>query len=70
MTLIADVFLKLQTPKNVVREMSKSPVSENPLKSNMVNGLIRCSQLNGSTFTIFIDSHENNTGWKTLSELS
>ena len=35
MTVIADVFPKLWTPKKVVRSTSKSPVSEDPLKSNM-----------------------------------
>ena len=52
MTLIADVFLNLGTPKSVVR---KSPLSEDPSTSNMANGPKHCWKLNGSTFTIFID---------------
>ena len=45
MTLIADVFPKLRTPKNMVRSMHKSPVSEDPTKSNMVNLPKLCSNL-------------------------
>ena len=33
----------------------KSPVSENHLTGNLVNGSKHCFNLNGSTFTIFID---------------
>ena len=33
----------------------KSPVSVDPFKSNMVNGTKHCSNLNHSTFGIFID---------------
>ena len=40
MTLIAYVFLKLRNVKNVFS--LKSPVSEGPLTSNMVNGLKHC----------------------------
>ena len=32
----------------------KSPVSEDPSKSNMVNGPKYCSNLNCSTFSIFL----------------
>ena len=39
MTLIADVFLNLGTPKSVVR---KSPLSEDPSTSNMANGPKHC----------------------------
>ena len=38
----------------------KSPVSENPLKSIMINGPKHCSNLNNSTFGIFIDQCESN----------
>ena len=37
MTVIADVFPKWWTPKNVVRSTSKKSVSQDPLKSNMEN---------------------------------
>ena len=38
MTLIAQIFAKLRTPDNVVRSISKSPVSRDPSETNMVNG--------------------------------
>ena len=38
MTLIDFVFLILQTPKTWLDKSLKSPVSENPTTSNMVNG--------------------------------
>ena len=38
----------------------KTPVSEEPMKSNMVNGPKHCSNLNHSTFGIFIDQCEDN----------
>ena len=46
----------------------KSPLSEDPLTSNMVNGQKHCSKVNGSTFIIFIDPNEGNSGLKSLSE--
>ena len=39
MTLIAYVFPKLTTTKNVLRKCLKAPVSENPLTGDMVSGL-------------------------------
>ena len=45
----------------------KSPVSEDPQTSNMVNGLKHCINLNGSTLTIFIDHFEGNSVAKSLS---
>ena len=33
----------------------KSPVFEDPSKSNMVNGSKHCSNLNHNTFSIYID---------------
>ena len=39
MTLIADVFLNLRTPKTWLDKYLKSPFSEDPLTSNVVNGL-------------------------------
>ena len=38
----------------------KSPVSEDGSKSNMVNGLKHCSNLNHRTFGMFIDQCEGN----------
>ena len=37
MTVIDYVFLKLQTAKDVVREVSKNPISEDLSTSYMVN---------------------------------
>ena len=51
-TLIADVFPILRTLKN-------SPISEDPSKSNIVNGTKRCWNLNDSSFAMFIDQWEN-----------
>ena len=42
----------------------KSPVSEDPSTSNMVNGPKHCWNLNDSTFTIFIDRCEENQALK------
>ena len=42
LTLIADVFPKLGTPKTWLDQCLKSPISEDPLKSNMVNALKHC----------------------------
>ena len=39
----------------------KSPVSEDPLTSNTGNELKEFVNLNGSTFTIFIDHGERNS---------
>ena len=60
MTLIADLFPKLRTPENVVRYMSKSPVSKDPLLDNMLNGFKHCCDLDNSTVTIFTDHLEGN----------
>ena len=38
----------------------KSPVSEDPLKRNMINEPKHYSNLNGRSFTIFIDHCEGN----------
>ena len=60
MTLRADLFLKLRTPQNVARYMSKNPVPKDPLTGNMVNGLKHCCDLENSTVTIFTDDLEGN----------
>ena len=46
----------------------KSPVSEDPLRSNVVNEQKHCWTLNESIFTIFIDPCENNSGRESLCE--
>ena len=46
----------------------KSLVSENSSTGNMINGLKHCSKLKDSTFAIFIDPCEVNSGLKSLSE--
>ena len=46
----------------------KSPVSEGPSTSNMVNGRKYCWNLNDSTFSRFIDPYEGNSVGKTLSD--
>ena len=45
----------------------KSPDSEDPSTSNMVNGLKHCWNLNDSTLTIFFDNTEGNAVGKGLS---
>ena len=47
----------------------KSPVSEDSSTNNMGNGPEHCAKLNDSTFTIFIDPCEGNSGSRSLSEL-
>ena len=44
----------------------KSLASEHPLTSNIINGAIHCWNRKDSTFTIFIDPFEGNSGWKSL----
>ena len=43
-----------------LNKLLKSPVSEDPLRSNMAKGPKHFSKLNDSTFTIFIDPCEYN----------
>ena len=45
-------------PKTWLDQWLKSPVSEYPSKSNMVNAHKHCSHLKGSPFTILIDHWE------------
>ena len=46
----------------------KSPVSEDPSASNIVNGPKYYRNLNDRSFTKFIDNCEGNSGWRSLSE--
>ena len=55
MTLIDFVFPKLRTPKTWSDKFPKSPVSEDPSTSQMVNVPKRFPNLRQSTFMIFID---------------
>ena len=55
MTLIAFVFWKLSTPKTWLRKCLKSPISENPLKSNMADLNNHCWNLHHSIFILFIE---------------
>ena len=54
-------------PKRWLDQCLKSPVSENPSKSNMVNAPKHCSNLKDSTFTTFIDHWEVNCPTKSFS---
>ena len=49
-------FLSYGLRKMWLDKFLKSPFSEDPLISNMVNGLKHCLNLNDGTFTGFIDS--------------
>ena len=60
MTLITEVYPKLQSPKNKVRSKSKKSCSKGSFESNMVNAPKDWSNLHGSTFAIFIDRCERN----------
>ena len=53
--------------KTCLDNFLKSPVSEDPSTSNMVNGRKHCWCLNISTFTIFLDNCEGNSVAKSLS---
>ena len=68
MTLIADVFSNFRNPKDLLDKCLKTPVSEDPWTSNMVNGPKIFSKLNDTTFTIFTDACEGNSGCKSLYE--
>ena len=58
MRIVADAFRQLLTPKNVVREMPKNSVSEDPSRGIMINGSKHICNLTDSSFTIFIDHCE------------
>ena len=60
LTLIADMFPKLRTPKMWLDNCLKRPVSESPSTSKMLNCPKHCWNLNDSVFTIFIDLCEVN----------
>ena len=61
------VFPKLRTPKTWSDKCLKSPLSDDPLTSNMVNVPKHCSNLHHSIFIIFIDHCQVNWVGKRLS---
>ena len=67
MTLIAHVFPKLWTGKEVLDKCLKSAVSENPATANMLNGVKYCWNLYDSTFTIFFNPSDRDWVQKYLS---
>ena len=67
MTLIADGFLNLRTPKNLVKFL-KNLISDGTSRSKIVNRPKYYSKLNDSTFTIYIDTCEDKSVRKILSE--
>ena len=60
MTLIADAFPKLRTPKNVFKGISKKSPFRGPFGKQHVRGTKDCWNLKGTTLTIFIDLCEGN----------
>ena len=58
MTLIAYKFLNLRTRRMCLDKCLKSPVWDDPLKGNMVNGPKHWFKLNGSFFTLSVDHWE------------
>ena len=67
MTHIDFVFPKFQTPKMRLDKCLKSPVSEDPSTSKMVNGSWYCWNQHHSTFIIFIDLCQGNWVRESLS---
>ena len=57
-------FWIYELPKTCLDKCLKSNVWEDSSTSNMVNVPKHCSKLNDSTFTIFTNSCEGNSGWK------
>ena len=51
-------FRNYGLPKTWLDQCLKSPVSEDPTKSNMVNAPKYCSNLRDTSFTIFINHRE------------
>ena len=59
-------FRNYGLPKTWLDQCVKSPVSEDPLKSNMVNAPKHCLNFKDSPFTIFISNWEDNCFTKSL----
>ena len=51
-------FRSYRLPKTWLDQCLKSPVSEDPTKSNIVNAPKHCSNLRGTSITIFINHWE------------
>ena len=68
MTLSADLFSNLRLQKMWLDKCLKSPNSEDPLTSDMLNGPKHCWNLNDNNFTIFIDPCEGISAPKSLSD--
>ena len=60
MTLTTEVFPKLRTPKNVVTSTSKKSCFRGTFEKQHGKRAKYCSNLNDSTFSIFIDHWEGN----------
>ena len=60
MTLIADLFMKLRTPKNVAGYMSKKSRFKGPLTCKLVTAFKHCLDVNDSTVVRFSDHFEGN----------
>ena len=67
MTLIDFVFSKLRTPKTLSDKRLKSPNSEDPSKSSMVNVSKKFLNLRHNTFIILIDHFLGNCVGRSLS---
>ena len=59
-------FLTYGLPKTWLEKCLKSPVSQDPSRSDMENGWRQSWNMNNSTFTIFIDPCEGNSVEKSL----
>ena len=59
-------FQNYGLPKTLSDQCLKSPVSEDPTKSNMVNAPKHCSNSRDTSFTIFINHWEVNCLTKSL----
>ena len=66
MTVIATLFLKLQTVKDLVRPLLKNTVSENPLALNVLKGTKLFKNLSEGTFITFFHHSERSSFGKYL----
>ena len=60
-------FRNYGLPKKQLDKYLKSAVSQYPLTSNVVNKLEHCSNMQGGTFTKFIDHCDGYSVWKSNS---
>ena len=60
MTVLADVFPKLRTPKNLANQISKKSPFRAPFGKQHVRGTKHCCNLNHTTSTELIDHCEVN----------